>query len=154
MLDFFVHAFIHPSIYGWTYPISIHNTTTINKKWISIHPPGKFCFPMRVRHVGLLRPARLQPHPDRGPARQQGQGAQLVSGTVSSKQQGSAGFPFPGKNGKEKVDFPPFSLPNGKFILFPSHFLPLLIILNISFPFPSHTNSTKNSLPISFPYQK
>merc|ERR1712141_820948 len=68
--------------------------------------------------------------------------------------QGSAGFPFPGKNGKEKVNFPPFSLPNGKSTLFPSHFLPLLIILNISFPFPPHTNSTQNFLPICFPYQQ
>ena len=75
--------------------------------------------------------------------------SQLVSQLVS---QGSAGFPFPGKNGKEMVDFPPFSLPNGKFILFPSHILPLLIILNIFLPLPPQTNSTQHFLPISFPY--
>ena len=68
--------------------------------------------------------------------------------------QGSTGFPFPDKNGKEKVNFLPFSLPNGKSTLFPSHFPPLLIILNISFPFPSQINSTQHFLPISFPYQQ
>ena len=66
--------------------------------------------------------------------------------------QGSTGIPFPGKIGKEMLQFPPNSIPNGKIsiISFPFPFLIKSII--IFFPFPSDTFNTRYFLPISFPF--
>ena len=67
--------------------------------------------------------------------------------------QGSAGIHFLGKIGKEKLNFLPILMVNGKILLFPFHyFLPISIsvVLIISFPCPSHPNYTYFFLPTSF----